>query len=105
MPSLISGRIYIFDVESDPRAPQIHKVLYQSNQSFNIPPLWANPWAFEFLDNFCQIPPPSRDRSKAVQMPHHTVGHISGDQMPPPPGKLPDYCFNFSVASNASGAV
>lgn len=26
MPSLISGRIYIFDVESDPRAPQIHKV-------------------------------------------------------------------------------
>jgi len=26
MPSLISGRIYIFDVETDPRAPQIHKV-------------------------------------------------------------------------------
>ena len=26
MPSLISGRIYVFDVESDPRAPQIHKV-------------------------------------------------------------------------------
>lgn len=26
MPSLISGRIYIFDVETDPRAPRIHKV-------------------------------------------------------------------------------
>ena len=27
MPSLISSRIYIFDVETDPRAPQIHKVI------------------------------------------------------------------------------
>ena len=26
MPSLISSRIYIFDVETDPRAPRIHKV-------------------------------------------------------------------------------
>lgn len=26
MPSLISGRVYIFDVETDPRAPRIHKV-------------------------------------------------------------------------------
>ena len=44
----------------------------------------ANPRAFEFLENFVQIPPsPGR---KAVQMPQS-------------PGKLPDYCFNFSVAS------
>ena len=27
MPSLISSRIYIFDVETDPRSPQIHKVI------------------------------------------------------------------------------
>lgn len=26
MPSLISGRVYIFDVGGNPRAPQIHKV-------------------------------------------------------------------------------
>ena len=26
MPSLISSRIYIFDVGTDPRAPRIHKV-------------------------------------------------------------------------------
>ena len=26
MPSLSSSRIYIFDVETDPRAPRIHKV-------------------------------------------------------------------------------
>lgn len=27
MPSLISSRIYIFDVETDPRAPRIHKII------------------------------------------------------------------------------
>ena len=42
------------------------------------------PWPFEFWTFFVQMPP-SLGR-KAVQM-------------PPPPGKLPDYCFNFSVAS------
>ena len=49
------------------------------NRSFNIP---RCPWAFEFLENFgSNSPSPGR---KAVQM-------------PPPPGKLPDYCFNFLV--------
>ena len=39
---------------------------------------------FEVLENFCpNLPSPDR---KAVQM-------------PPPAGKLPDYSFNFSVAS------
>ena len=42
------------------------------------------PRTFEFLENFWKIPPSSG--RKAVQM-------------PPPPGKLPDYSFNFSVAS------
>ena len=31
MPSLISSRIYIFDVETDPRAPRIHKVTNTSD--------------------------------------------------------------------------
>ena len=58
-------------------------VMYLSNRSFNIPPR-ATPRAFEFLENYWKIPPsPGR---KAVQM-------------PPLPGKLPDYCFNFSEAS------
>ena len=44
----------------------------------------ATPRAFEFLKNFVQIPlSPGR---KAVQT-------------PPPSGKLPDYCLNFSEAS------
>ena len=42
------------------------------------------PGHLNFWKSFVQIPP-SPDR-KAVQM-------------PPPLGKLPDYCFNFSVAS------
>ena len=50
----------------------------------------------------CVQIPPSRGR-KAVQMPHHRS--IPGDQMPPLPGKLPDYCFNFSVASIMLEAV
>ena len=58
-------------------------LMYQPTRSFNIPP-GQPPGAFEFLENFWKIPPsPGR---KAVQM-------------PPPPGKSPDYCFNFSVAS------
>ena len=44
--------------------------------------------AFEFLENVCSNTP-SLGR-KAVQMPH---------QMPLPQGKLPDYCFYFSVIS------
>ena len=44
----------------------------------------ATPGHLTFWKIFVQIPPsPSR---KAVQT-------------PPPPEKLPDYCFNFSVAS------
>ena len=51
----------------------------------------ATPRAFEFLENFCSNSPLTGP--KAVQM-------------PPPPGKSPDYCFNFSVASiYASEAV
>ena len=42
------------------------------------------PRAFEFLENFFSHPPWLG--RKAVQM-------------PPPPGRLPDYCFDFSVAS------
>ena len=54
------------------------------------PPGHLNLWKI-----FVQIPAsPCR---KAVQIAHHTF--ITGDQMPSPPGKLPDYCFNFSVAS------
>lgn len=30
LPSLISSRIYVVDVETDPRAPRIHKVCFQS---------------------------------------------------------------------------
>lgn len=33
MPSLISSRIYIFDVETDPRVPRIHKVTDICNHS------------------------------------------------------------------------
>ena len=63
-------------------------VMYQSNQSFNIPPApWATPRDLNFWKIFVQIPP-SRGR-KAVQMHHHRS--IPGDQMPSPPG-------NFSVA-------
>ena len=67
--------------------PKTNHFMYQSNWSFNIPPLGATPRAFEFLENFWKISP-SRGR-KAVQMPHHRS--IPGDQMPPPLG-------NFSVA-------
>ena len=48
-----------------------NKLMYRSNQSLNIPPR-----AFEFLEN----PEPSCLNA-------------------PPRGKLPDYCFNFWVAS------
>ena len=48
------------------------------------PPPGQSPGHLIFWKIFVQIPPsPGR---KAVQM-------------PPLPGKLPDYCFNFSVAS------
>ena len=52
-------------------------------------PAGQPPGTFDFLENFCANPPFLGQ--KAVQMPHHRS--ISGDQMPPPPGKLPDYCF------------
>ena len=55
-------------------------VMYQSNRSFNIPARQP-PGHLKFWKIFVQIPP-SLGR-KAVQM-------------PPPSGKLPDYCFNFS---------
>ena len=45
----------------------------------------GNPRAFEFLENYCSNSPSPGQK---------TV------QMPPPSGKLPDYCFNFSEASN-----
>ena len=51
--------------------------MYQSNRSFNIPA----PGHLNFWQIVVEIPP-SPER-KAVQM-------------PPPSGKLPDYCFNFS---------
>ena len=53
-------------------------------------------------------------KSKLKHPPRATPGHLNfwkvivqippslgqkAVQMPPPPGKLPDYCFNFSVAS------
>ena len=46
--------------------------------------LWKSPEAFEFFWKIFAQMPPSLGR-KAVQMPQL--------------GKLPDYCFNFSVAS------
>ena len=56
------------------------KVMYQSNRSFYIHP-GKPPGHLNFWKIFVQIPPsPGR---KAVQM-------------PPPSGKLPNYCFNFS---------
>ena len=59
------------------------QILYQSNRSFNMPPPGQPPGHLNFWKMFAQIPP-SLGR-KAVQM-------------PPPLGKLPDYCFDFSVA-------
>lgn len=35
LPSLISSRIYVVDVEADPRAPRIHKVRFYSTCSGN----------------------------------------------------------------------
>ena len=46
------------------------------------PPL-ATPRAFEFLENFCSNPLLTGPKSCSNA---------------PLPGKLPDYCFNFSVA-------
>ena len=60
MPSLISGRIYIFDVETDPRAPRIHKVMRRSIRNINIPPPPpGKPRAFELLKiELFKFPPP-----------------------------------------------
>ena len=69
MPSLISGRIYIFDVESNPRAPQIHKVLYQSNQSFNIPPFGQTPGHLNFWTISVKSPPPPGTDQKLFKCP------------------------------------
>ena len=70
-------------VDNNVSATICPRLPYQSNRSSNIPP--GNPpgiWIFGKF--FVQIPPsPGR---KAVQM-------------PPPSGKLPDYCLNFSEAS------
>ena len=55
-------------------------IMYQSNRSFNIPP-GNPPGIWIFVQIFVQIQ--SSPGRKAVQM-------------PPPSGKLPDCCFNFS---------
>ena len=57
--------------------------MHQSNQSLNIP-LGNPPGYLNFWKIF--VPIPLSPGQKAVHM-------------PPPLGKLPDYCFNFSVAS------
>ena len=49
------------------------------------------PGHLNFWKSFVQIPP-SRGQ-KAVQMPHHRS--ISGDQMPPPPGKISRLFLTF----------
>ena len=59
-------------------------LMYQSNRSFNIPSR-ATPPGIWIIGKFLFKFPPSPGR-KAVQM-------------PPPSGKLLDYCFNFSEAS------
>ena len=59
-------------------------VMYQSNRSFNIPPP-GNPLGIWIFGKVSFKFPPSPGW-KAVQM-------------SPPPGKLPDYYSNFSVAS------
>ena len=69
--------LYLFLVISNLCASQIEA-------STPPPPPSDNPRAFEFLEIFFVQIPRSPGR-KAVQM-------------PPPPGRLPDYCFNFSVA-------
>ena len=69
--------------------------MYQWNRSFNIPP--GHPRAFDFFWKILNKSPSLSSGRKAFQMP--IILSISGDQMPPPPGKSPDYCFNFSVAS------
>ena len=65
-------------------ADMLHAITYVpvNEASTSLPR--ATPRAFEFLENFCSNSPLTGP--KAVQM-------------PPPPGKSPDYCFNFSVAS------
>ena len=50
--------------------------------------------AFEFLDIFL-VQIPHSPGQKAVEMPHHRS--ISGNQMPPPPGKLSDYCSHKCI--------
>ena len=74
--------------------PLYVKLMYQSNRSFNIPP-GQPPGRLKFWKILVRMP--SSPGQKAVQMPHDRS--ISGDQMPPSPGKLPDYCFNVSAAS------
>ena len=64
------------------------ELMYQSNRSFNIPPR-ATPRAFEFWQIFVQIPPSRAEKLFKC----------------PPPGKLPDNCFNFSVASSKHGLL
>ena len=61
----------------------ITEIMYQSNQSLNIPP-GQPPGHLNFWRIFVQIPS-SRGR-KAVQMPHHRS--IPSYQMPSPLGKL-----------------
>ena len=65
-----------------PRAPDETGVLMYQSIEASTPPQ-AIPGHLNFWKIFVQIPPPGR---KAVQM-------------PPTTGKLPDYCFNFPVAS------
>ena len=82
MPSLKTKAVAIKHYNSDNDSYDLF-LMYQSNRSFNIPP-GQTTGHLNFWKIFVQIPPsPGR---KAVQM-------------PTPQGKLPDYCFNFSVAS------
>ena len=66
-------------------------VLCTSQNEASTSPLGNPPRVFQFLKIFCSNPL-SRGQ-KAVQMPHNRS--ISGDQMPPPPGKLRGCCLTF----------
>ena len=74
------GRAQVYD----------NNVTVKSKLQHPPPPL---PWTYEFFEKFCSNPPFLGQ--KAVQIPHHMS--IPGDQIPPL--KLPDHCFNFSIAS------
>ena len=75
------------------RSFPIGKILLQCTSQIeaSTSPPRQPPGHLNFLENVCANPPFLGQ--KAVQMPHHRS--LSGDQTPPPPGKLPDYCFLY----------